>query len=166
MFYPFPKFEEWFILSLEKMKFLCKYVLILLPKLVESCLAHWALAALLFWRKSEVCKQGVGGREREKKPLVTLLLFLNESLINIPSVPSTSISTVGSLNKNELLLFWNRLMFSYNQAYWNLMMELLVNLEGNANFYLYSAQHYMTALWRTGCPVFLPSQLIRLDCSC
>ena len=67
MFYPFPKFEEWFILSLEKMKFLCKYVLILLPKLVESCLAHWALAAVLFWRKSEVCKQGVGEKKERKE---------------------------------------------------------------------------------------------------
>lgn len=39
------------------------------------------------------------GKEREERLLVMVLLFLNESLINIPSVPSTSIITVGSLKK-------------------------------------------------------------------
>lgn len=37
---------------------------------------------------------------------------------------------------NELLLFWNRIMLSYNQVYWSLMIELLMNWEKNENFHL------------------------------
>ena len=46
-------------------------------------------------------------------------------------------------------------MLSYNQAYWSLMIELLVNWEENGNFHLYAEQHQMITLLSSDCPLLL-----------
>lgn len=138
-------------------------------KSFPSCLPHckswfglvWLLFFWLYYCFRRRRKPTIREKKERTEPLWTLL-FLNESLMNTPSISSTSIFIAGSL-KNGLLLFWNRIRLSDNQAYLSLMIELLANWENLRTCYLY-AEHSIK--WQQGCTVaFLcsfPSWLIKL----